>query len=100
MEAVWRVLQSTEGSKSSLDSVNDFQRLRDWDIPENGLSLHDLACAAFFCYAVTELNPKPVVTRAKIEDLTRRCLDAAGLCRSTDYNILPMPPKLSEALYR
>jgi len=99
MEAVWRVLQRTEPRKSGFDSVDSFQRLRAWGIPEDGLSLQHLACAALFAFAAWELNsPKPVITHEKIEDLTKRCLDAARLCRSPDFNLLPMTPKLSEAL--
>jgi hypothetical protein len=97
MEKVWQVLQRMEVNKSGLDSVDSFQRLRAWDIPEDGLSSQDLACAAFFCYAVTKLSsPPPVITRAQIEDLVKRYLDAAVLCRSPDYNLLPMTQKLSE----
>lgn len=99
MKAVWRVLQRTEARKSGFDSVDSFQRLRSWGIPEDGLSLQQLACAALFAFAAWELNsPKPVITHEKIEDLTKRCLDAARLCRSPDFNLLPMTPKLSEAL--
>lgn len=99
MEAVWRVLQRTEARKSGFDSVDSFQRLRSWGIPEDGLSLQQLACAALFAFAAWELNsPKPVITHEKIGDLTKRCLDAARLCRSPDFNLLPMTPKLSEAL--
>jgi hypothetical protein len=98
MKKVWQVLQSRGVGKSWLDSVKN---LGTWYIPENGLTLQDIACAAFFFYATVELgDPRFAYTRAKMEVSAKHCLDAAKLCRSAAlyHGLVPLTSKLAEAL--
>ena len=98
MKKVWQVLQSRGVSKSWLDCVKD---LGTWYTPENGLTLQDVACAAFFFYAAAKLgDPCLVYTRAEMELSAKRCLDAAELCRSVAryHGLVPLSPMLAESL--
>lgn len=65
---------------ANLDSL---ERLKTWDIPDRDVPLQDQACAAFFAFVVIELSNKRIVlTRAQVEKLAQRYLDAANICRS------------------
>jgi hypothetical protein len=98
MKTVWRELKRTPVASEEIPSVlsgpafpprlqvanlNSFERLKTWDIPDQGISLQEQACAAFFAYAVIELSSQRAIgTQAQFDVLAKKWLDAANLCRS------------------
>jgi hypothetical protein len=84
MDPVWKSLKRAKVAQDSIDQLDDWQRLRAYDIPVSDMlvPIEDEACAAFFAGAVVELNlPRDVLMRSQIKERSERWLAAAGVCR-------------------
>jgi hypothetical protein len=82
MKAFWRMLRLANVNAAAIAGVERFQRLSNWGIADEGVSLQDQTAAAFFAFAVMELSSKRTVwTRANAEKLAERFDSAVDLCR-------------------
>jgi hypothetical protein len=82
MEGVWRALRERPVTQETVNGLPEYQLLATWDIPVQGISPQDQACAAMFAYVAIEFPNGPVAwTMAEARELADQWDSAAKLCR-------------------
>jgi hypothetical protein len=89
MKRVWLYLRRLKVTAATIDALPPLLRMETWEIClfpasknlDEGVSLQDRACAAFYAAIVLELaHCRAIATRAQADELARPWLSAAELC--------------------
>jgi hypothetical protein len=100
MKQVWSYLRRLKVTAATIDALPPLLRMETWEICrfpaskniDEGVSLQDRACAAFFAAIVLELaNFRAIATRVQADEFAKPWLSAAGLC----WSIMRHEPRLA-----
>lgn len=82
MKSVWRQLLKRNVEPNAISTLQGYQRLRSYDLPEHHFIIQQHACAAFYAYTVVECSSKRTIgIRADADGLAEQYLSAVRTLR-------------------